>query len=325
MTTALGTARRARLRLLTVLSLVLVLLGGGTAAAYWTATATLDAAAGAAAVGLEQTTDDSAGSLETVFSAETLTASQAVTLTNTGSREASFSLTVRTEAGSDQAFADALALGVQPVASALDCTPAGATGTASVTHEGTLAPGKSVVLCVSTTLDAQDLEALSEQQLILSITSSLRYAEGEAWTVHAPELRATQTVARTETKPAFGGAEMTCPEGGDAPWFLAMSFPANEGKQGETTYRVFLAQEATPDKRVAYDEVPGGWDTVVRFQHGSDAVTSYVESQHGGMGPAWLIVEQKVNGEGSWAPAAYGKVNFVTTPYGDSVGVECGW
>lgn len=320
------TSASHRLRLLAVLTTLLLLVGTGAAAAYWTATTELHGTAGTATVGLEQSAGQASSSLSVTYSAEISAAAGAVTLTNTGSRTATYSVTVNADATSDRGLADSLAVSIVAVDSTLGCSPAVASGQAGpmpARRQGPLEPGASVVLCVVTSLRGQDLAALSEKSLSLSISSTLRYADGDAWTVGAPMINARQSVTKASSAPQ--GTEMRCSSGSNAPWYVAVEFPRSTGKENETTYRVFLAREATPDKRVAYDRAPGGWDTVVRFDHGSAPVTSYANSPHGGLGRTWVTVEQKVKGSGGWSPVAYAKVRLVETSQGGSIGVECGW
>src|SRR5699024_6359520 len=100
---------------------------------------------------------------------------------------------------------------------------------------------------------------------------------------------------------------------GDDGWYRELRFPQNSGNQGATSYRVFLAQENSPADRVAYREAPTGWDTAVRFRHGSPEVMDFVNSPSGGDGNTWVYVERSVDGGSSWTPEAVGKIHFVTT------------
>lgn len=318
--------RRPHGRLLAVLTALLLLLGTGAAAAYWTATTELAGTARTATVGLEQTAGQASSSLSIVYSAEKPVAAGAITLTNTGSRSATYTVSVSADAASDQGFASALAVSFVAVDSALQCTPAVASGQSApmpARHQGSLEPGAGVVLCVTSSLRGQDLAALSEKALTLSISSTLRYADGDAWTVGAPSVTARQSVTKAASSPQ--GTEMRCSSDSNAPWFIKLAFPRNTGKENLTTYRVFLAREATPTRQVTYEREKDGWDTAVRFDANSASVNAYATSPYGGLGPAWVVVEQNVKGSGEWTPAAYAKVSFVTIPQNGSVGVMCGW
>lgn len=202
------TALRRRARRLTVTILVLVLVGAGTAAAYWTATTQLSTTASSTAVGLEQAMLPHGGEspLEVTFTSETVTAAGAVALTNTGSREAEYSLIIDATSTGAPALPAALRLAAGALAAGQECTPGFSdettgTGAEPLTLTGSLEAGATIELCLTTTLTAEAIAAHFDQTITLSLTSSLRYAAGEAWTVRAGPARITQTVGPRESTP----------------------------------------------------------------------------------------------------------------------------
>jgi hypothetical protein len=317
-----------RLRIVLTLALTLMLIGTAAASAYWTATTQVDGAASAASVGLEQNADGAAG-LATTYSAENLTAAGSITIKNVGSRDAAYTLDVVAERVATAAsFANSLQVIAAPVSALEGCTDGAAlagahSGGLPFALEGTIAAGETLVLCVQTSLEAQPLAELGWQELELSLSSTLVYAEGEAWAVGSPAYSVRQNV---EEAAVDYGATMTCGSKSDAPWYVEQTFPENTGLQGRTTYRVYLARESTPTERVAYRNPPRGWDTVVRFHHNSSEVSGFVRSPHGGYGNAWVFVEKQVKGSSEWTPAAVGKVRFLDHD-GNHPGtyINCGW
>lgn len=144
-----------RLRRLAVATLLLVLLGAGSAAAYWTAQATAHSRATAASVGLEQALPLTGGSspLAGTYSAEELALAGTVTITNTGSRAAEYTLEVAPGQASSPVLPAAVQIAAAPVTRALDCSPQAAqsgarTGTAEVglSLHGELAAGATATV-----------------------------------------------------------------------------------------------------------------------------------------------------------------------------------
>jgi len=198
---------RGRLAALAALTAVLTVAGGGGAVALWSASAQLAVAGGAATTGIAQTVHPTAATtpLAVEYGAGSLTAAGAVTIANTGSRPAVYSLSLIAASATAAGLPGAIAVAVAPVASAAACTVgaalvAPATGslstTAAVTATGSLPAGQSVVLCVQTTLPAAQLAAFGGQSLVVSGGSSLVYAPGAAWTASAAPFAFTQSVGQ---------------------------------------------------------------------------------------------------------------------------------
>ncbi|MBX3094475.1 MAG: RICIN domain-containing protein [Cryobacterium sp.] len=136
----------------------LSLIGTGTATALWSTQVSLDTfTADAATVGVSQSVG---GGLDHAYTASTLAAAQAVVVTNTGNREAAYSVAVSATSASDLRQHVTARLAV--VANAAACTPSTTlvspvTGTlnSAVTLSSApaaLAAGSSVTVCVQTVM-----------------------------------------------------------------------------------------------------------------------------------------------------------------------------
>lgn len=328
-------AKSSRLRAIATLSLILMLVGTAAAAAYWTATAQVNGTADAASVGLVQNGDGTTGLDNVSYSATNLTAAGTLQIKNVGSRSAAYSVDIRNESRAAGDLEEAITVVAAPVGSLEKCAPDAAlaearTGSMPYVLEGTIEAGQTLVLCIRTTLEPGAVTELGGQELNLSISSSLKYAEGDAWTVSADALQVTQAVDApppVEEPQVDRGTELFCKDQGSTPYSLRMVYPQVEGQQGSVTYRVFIAPEATPDQRVEVTgKRPTGWNTAVQFDHGDKELRTYVGSPQGGWGNTWVLVEQKIKGSDAWTPTAYAKIRLVELPWNErGVGIECGW
>lgn len=319
----------ARLRRLLVLATALMMLGTTSAAAYWTAQARAGTRATAATVGLEQALLPAGGTspLAGTYDTSTSTLAGAVSVINSGSRSAVPALTVRAAGTSSPALTGALRIAVGVVTDPASCIPrtvptgarTGALGTRITLPDHAVAPGTAAVLCVQTTLPAASAGSTA-QRLDLELTSTLTYAEGTRWTIDASTPLA---VAQTTAADPFAGAQPMTPGGQQDGWYLSMAFPQNAGKQGSTTYRASLAWADSPGTRIGYSVPPTGWDTEVRFNHGSAPVRAFTATRADGTGNAWLHVEMSTDGGRSWKTAAVGKLRFATDP--STVKIYAGW
>lgn len=326
-----------RVRRLAVATLLLVLLGAGSAAAYWTTQASLESRATAATVGLEQslTLTDGASPLAGTYSAENLALAGTVTITNTGSRAAEYTLAIGPGSASSPALPAAVQVAAAPVADALDCSPgatlSGArTGTleTGVTLRGELGVGVTATVCVQTSLTSAAHATLPDGTLELAMTSSLAYAQAAQWQIAADQVM-TVTQSVQAAAPVDPGVEaMTCLQ--DGPWEIQLGFSPEEVEKDRNPvkYRMFIAHADSPDERIELTGQPtDGWYTVVHLRNTSSEVTQLVTSNSGGYGNAWLYVEKKLPGRSGWEPVAQG--TFHTTPTvpgaGEVTGVHCGW
>lgn len=319
----------ARLRRVLALTAALMVLGTTSALAYWTARADVDASASAATVGLGQALLPTGGPspLAGTYSTTTSTLAGVVRVTNSGGRTAVPALTVRAAGTSSAALTGAVGITVGIVADPATCTPqatlagarTGTLGTRIVLTGSTVAPGAAAALCVRTTLPAASA-GTAGQRLDLLLTSSLSYAEGTQWTIDASTPLA---VAQSTAADPFPGAQPMTPGGQQDGWYLSMAFPQNAGKQRSTTYRASLAWADSPGTRIGYSVPPTGWDTEVRFNHGSAPVRAFTATRAGGTGNAWLYVEMSTDGGRSWTPAAVGTLRFATDA--STVKIYAGW
>ena len=318
----------SRLRRLLVLTAILVLLGAGTATAYWTARAQVTEAASAAHVGLEQTlsTRDGGSSLATTYSTDALTAAGTVTLENTGSREGTYSLAISPAEASDATLAAALRISAAPHTDGAGCVAGsaesgGPTGVLPFAATGQLDAGESIELCVQTSLAARDLPRFAGEELSLQIDSTLTYAEADAWRVEAPTEHVTQRV-EADQRPSV--EEMTPGTNGE-PHYLELSFSPYSGTANPNAvkYRVFLAHEDTPEVRVPYSGgALSGYYPTVQISNTSTDFRDFVESDEGGLGNTWVYVEHRPPSE-DWSVVAVGKIHTVQEQWW--VGAYYGW
>lgn len=202
--------RTRRLGILAAVVTFLTLVGSVGAAAYWTTTAGLTGNGKTATIGVAQAVTPASGApasgtpLAFTYSSSALQTAGAITVTNTGSREAAYTTTLAPSTPVNANLAAAISVTAFPVASTAACTasataPGGsATGNASdFTASGTLAAGASVVLCVQTSMTSAGTATYSEQSGGFSITTALRYAAGSAWTATSSAATFTQTVAKS--------------------------------------------------------------------------------------------------------------------------------
>ncbi|WP_309068412.1 hypothetical protein [Microbacterium sp.] len=190
--------------LIAALATFLTLAGAGTASGYWSAGDRVSGTAKAATVGIAQTVHPTPATtpLKTTYSASSLTAAGAVSVANTGSREGSYTLTVRATSASASGLPAAIGVAIAAVSSAEACTPttalsSPATGRLSTstpfTYSGTVPAGKTVVLCVKTSMSSNDASTYANQSAQLAMQSRLAYGNG-AWTQSAASVSFAQSV-----------------------------------------------------------------------------------------------------------------------------------
>src|SRR5699024_1756266 len=233
------------------------------------------------------------------YSAENLALAGTVTITNTGSRAAEYTLTIAPGPASSPALPAAVQIAAAPMAGALDCSPG---ATLNGARTGTLATGLTL-----------------RRELGAGATATAAVQTSPTPAAHA-------TPRRRPRRP--GGGAMHCLQGGA--WEVPLGFPPEEGEKGRHPVkdRMFLPPGGSPDERIELTSQPtDGWYTVVHLRNTSSEVTQLVTSNSGGYGNAWLYVEKKLPGRSGWEPAAQG--TFHTTPTvpgaGDVTGVHCGW
>lgn len=329
--------RRVRARWIAVLTALLLLIGTSSAAAYWAATAGVQAEASAADVGLEQelllTGEPPISPLSGTYAAENSTLAGAVSITNTGTRAADYTLTVRKGSSGNSDLAGAIQVAATPVTSSEKCTPgallAGATiGALPLTIEGTgkIEAGTSSIVCVETSLAADDISRFADQQVELEISTALEYAAEEQWKIGTDQAMPIAQVV--EADPVAGVEQMFCAM--DGPWELQLGFTGeNEQPSKEAVqYRAFIAHANQPDVKLPLSNTQTtGWHTRVHISNTNADVTALVNSDHGGHGNAWVYVEKKFPEDADWTPEAQGKFHITpTTPEDKNAkGVYCGW
>ena len=199
--------RRNRLALLAGLTTLFLAAGSGAAYAWWVTSATVGSTATAASVGVTHALSGS--TLDVIYdnSTNVTTAVGVVTITNTGSRDGTYSLAISATSAS-ATLRSAVTVEVGTTAS---CTTAAilsgaVTGTfaATVTKTGAVAAGASVVLCVRTSMTAANITTNGTASLAATIASSIVIG---TWSATAsPAVTFTQSVAATtlvETGPWY--------------------------------------------------------------------------------------------------------------------------
>lgn len=188
-------------------AVLLGVLGGGAAAwAAWTAQDQVAGNASAASVGIAQDGADAASRLAIQYNEGTdiYSAAGAVVVSNTGTRDAVYSLDVAVAGSSVANIKNAIYVGVRVVPGVVDCTPtsmpAHSLSGGSLTFESTSIPsapatvgaGADVVLCVETWIDEDHIGSLGSTSIDLELVSQLQYSDrpgaSDEWTVTADEV-----------------------------------------------------------------------------------------------------------------------------------------
>jgi len=181
-----------------VIALALTLVGGAPAQATWSAPerpVTATVAAGTLAI-----SQSGFASLATTYTSSALSATSPITITNTGTVPAPFSLQLGAQSATP--LAGAADVRVWPVASAAGCTPStvasgvtGRTWTSIGAVTGTLTAAATTVYCVRSTVTQAQRFALVGSSV--TATASVTAAQG-SWT-STTTATAVQTVANTLT------------------------------------------------------------------------------------------------------------------------------
>ena len=206
--------RRTRLAAIAGLTAFLTLAGVGVAYGAWTATAELGGVAAAASTGLETSGTNAAEGLAVGYDEayDVYANAGAVVVTNTGSREARYELTLSKLGESLDAedpppavlLADVLRTSVRVVADVADCVPTAqpddalAGGSRTYRSEdlaapapALLEPGDSAVLCVETWLPEASIAPFGTTWIDLGVQTALRYSDlddagvQDRWTVRS--------------------------------------------------------------------------------------------------------------------------------------------
>jgi hypothetical protein len=305
-----------RARRITVAVLVLLLLGTATAAAYWTATAQVTTATQAASMGLAQELRPGGqnASLVGPYTAQSSSRAGIVALTNTGSRDGTATLTLASRSGAlEDSLPGAVRVSVGLITGDQQCTPqtvpsAPVTGTlASDVTLGKIpvGAGKTVLVCVQTSLSPDALTTHAGRTIDLALTSSLRYAAGERWTTTAGPLWIEQNVEKDRWADL---PEVTYSESGSN---LNLSWT----RQGASThYRLSIATPDAPRDRspLRSSQELTGSSILLHHSNGADqaALKTYVHAAPGRLGSALIYIEESTGGNGPWTPVAVAEVRL---------------
>lgn len=325
MTAARAIALRAKL--IAAVTTALILLGAGGAAAYWTASAQLEGSATAAELGITQTRPTG---LQKTYTSGNLRFADAVTITNESVRDAELTVTVGAATGA--ALPEALRLSVFPLAAGDQCTttarPATAVeGRTALTLTRELAGGSSVMLCVQTSLPLPAVFLFPGKQTELTVTSSLTYADGSAWTISADKATSAPLVQKVTQNPAEGAPKLTCDDGTFSwdPWNvypLALGFSRPSGTE-TMDYRVHLSRNGqvvqVAPQAVGIVQGKSG-TTKLEISKRVLAETGW-KSMSGSGDRAWVFIEYKPRSadDDAWMPAGVGSLdvaNYIAHPAG---------
>lgn len=185
---------RARLALLAGVTTLLVLAGATTAYGVWSTSATLNSTAVTATVGVTHALSGS--TLAVTYNGTTTAAVGVVTVTNTGSRDGTYSLAISaTSSSTSLRSAVAVTVGTAAVCTTTATLTAPSTGTfaATLTTTGAIAAGASIALCVRTSMTAANVSANPSTSLAASIATGITVG---TWTAAAsPAITFAQSVA----------------------------------------------------------------------------------------------------------------------------------
>lgn len=194
MKTTNGIPRRTRLALTAGLTTLIVLAGATASWALWVASASLSSSAGGATVGVTHAL--SAPTLGVTYSSTTTAAVGTVRVTNTSSRQGTYSLAL-TATSTSPSLRSAVAIEIGTTASctttATLSSPVTGTFAAAVTKTGTIAAGAFVDLCVRTSMTTAAIAANPTTSLAATVATSI--AVGTWSATASPTITFTQTVA----------------------------------------------------------------------------------------------------------------------------------
>ena len=317
----------ARAKLVAAVTTLLILIGAGGAAAYWTASAQLEGSAKAAKVGITQTRPSG---LQKTYTSGNLRFADTVTITNESTRDAELKVTV----GSTQnaALPDALSISVFPLAAGEQCTTATRSeaavhGRPGLTLTRELAGRSSVMRCVQTSLPPRGVFLFPGTQTELTVTSSLTYADGDAWTISAGKPATAPLVQKVSQDPTEGARKLTCDDGTFS-WDplnvypLTLDFTRPSGTEA-MDYRVHLSRNGQ-----VVQVAPQAVDIV----HGRNGATTAEiskrvlaeagwKSMSGSGDRAWVFIEYKPRsaGDEAWTSGGVGSLdvaNYIANPDG---------
>jgi len=215
---------RARTAVLAGAVAFLTVAGAGIAYAATTSPLDLDVSAAGAHTGITVPSETVTTGLGAGYdeAAGVFANAGALTVTNTGDREATYRLTIQ-PSSSTATLPAAIQVAVGTVATTGACTTTvaltnaqtGALGSGdtaqdflytSETVPTKLAPGESIVLCVKTSIEASAIGGFGATSIDLSLTADLRYATGAAWTATADPIQVTQHIETQDIANLFNGA-----------------------------------------------------------------------------------------------------------------------
>lgn len=182
----------------------LLLVGSGVSHAIWSVRVSATGTVGSATVGITQT-PSTTPSLAHTYAPDSLQAAGAITVTNSGSREADYATSVQATAASDADLPGAVDILMGVVSQASDCTTFAGTGAAgalsdtiAVTLSGTLAAGASAIVCIVTSMNSADIALFGNETVDAQVLSTIT---ASTWSETSNPMQFTQTVAEPAEPP----------------------------------------------------------------------------------------------------------------------------
>lgn len=318
----------ARAKFVAALTALLIVIGAGSAAAYWTASAQLSGEASAAKAGITQTDPLN---LKTVYNSGNLKAADTVTIQNTGTAPAALSVTVTAQGGAKLPSVLRFAIAKKP--GTTDCGPHTALerpfiGGIGLMYSGTLEAGESIDLCVRTSIPARSVFGLAGEQTGIAVTSTLKYADGDNWSTSSSGKGGAPFAQSVQGDPAAGVPAMTCREReilDSSTWYsLRFSYAGTDSSAGGE-FRAYLLHG---DRII---DIPRSKTTF--HVSGKTVSTQIADSELvkiGGDVGVWqsvnarVIVEKKTAGQEEWTTAATGKIRVEGFLLANN-NAYCGW
>lgn len=232
--------RRRSIAAIAAVATVMLLAGGGTAAAYWNASVSMSATASSTTVA---TAVAQSGELNTTYrysGSTSTTATGALTITNSGGAPLTYTLANQVTGSATLAQKTALILWTGTCGATIPTTGAVSTTLADrapalPAAARSLAPGATVTVCVATRVSGTDAASTNAALQGQTVTTSFAVtgAVGTSWTTTASTAAITQSVYRLEAP-----TNVTCADGYRSA-VLSWNAPANRPAGAAVTYRVY--------------------------------------------------------------------------------------
>lgn len=310
----------ARAKLVAAVTALLIVLGAGSAAAYWTASAQLDGTAKAAQPKLSQI--DTLSGLAKEYTAGALTTAGTTVIRNDSTAPArSYTLTV--DAPSSTRLSAALTVSISEVDDAAKCRPdailpalaKGRLPLKLVAQRNFPGEGSSVILCVQTSLPANDVFLYGGERAGITVISSLSYAAGDKWTARPGGSVGATIPQSVATSPIDDRTRMTCHRESIGIWATA-NFSKGGSLSGVTLHPYLIIDGQKVDLASSKAKIDTKNQRVDVKIAREDLVAGSIFDRPG---KYWLVVEQRDAG-GNVTIFGTGQLRYDLV-----TGIHCGW